>query len=63
MKALTGNWMLATPKHQHTWIAGKDYKIRDNGDKILITSEAGTEAISKDKCDPSLFLAVFGMRI
>ena len=63
MTALTGSWMLVTDKHQHTWTEGADYKIRDNGDKILITSDAGSEKLRREDCDPKMFLAVFGMRI
>ena len=63
MTALTSGWMLVTERYQHTWTEGKNYKIRDNGDKILITSDAGEEKLRREDCDPDMLLTVFGMRI
>ena len=55
--------MLATDRFQHTWTEGNDYRIRDNGDHLIVTSDAGTEKIRKEDCDPELFREVFGLTI
>ena len=62
MIARTGAYMLVTDKYQHTWTEGKNYKVRDNGDRIIVESDAGKETLAKADCDQELFKAVFGMR-
>ena len=63
MKALRDDWCMTHEGMLHSWTTGKDYRIRDNGNVVVVVSDAGTQRIPKECCDPALFKAIFGMTI